>query len=60
LPGHAAAAIRRLTKLIPGVVEVSRSRRLVEVQAGEESWLDLYEHQVRRTLALARGGEPFQ
>jgi hypothetical protein len=53
LPGHAASAIRRLIRLTPGAVELSPKRKLVEVQSGQKSWLDLYEHQVARVHALS-------
>lgn len=56
LPGHAASAIRRLTKLTPGTVELSPKRKVVDVRAGEKSWLDLYEHQVARAHAHGEGG----
>ncbi|WP_087734298.1 hypothetical protein [Paraburkholderia piptadeniae] len=56
LPGHAASAIRRLTKLMPGIAELSPKRKLVEVHSGQKTWLDLYEHQVARTSALNQGG----
>ncbi|OIR07839.1 hypothetical protein GALL_101210 [mine drainage metagenome] len=56
LPGHAASAIRRLTKLTPGSVELIPNRKVVEVRAGEKSWLDLYEDQVARVHALGVGG----
>lgn len=52
LPGHAAAAIRRLLKHIPTGIELGPRRQLVEVSVGEKSWLDLYEPQVARTIAL--------
>ena len=56
LPGHAATAIRHLTKLTPGAVELSPKRKLVQVQAGQKSWLDLYENQIVRARALSAGG----
>lgn len=55
LPGHAAVAIRRLLKQIPTGVELCTRRKLVEVGAGEQSWLDLYGPQVARTMALGTG-----
>ena len=55
LPGHAASAIRRLIKITPGVVELSPKQKVVNVRAGEKSWLDLYEHQVARVHALSGG-----
>lgn len=51
-PGHAASAIRRLLKTAPSAVELSPKRKVVNVQAGDKSWLDLYEHQVARVHAL--------
>ena len=56
LPGYAASEIRRLTMLTPGAVELSPKRKMVEVQAGHKSWLDLYEHQVARVRALSDDG----
>lgn len=56
LPGHAAAAIRRLLKLTPGAVEVTPKRLLIELRSGERSWLSLYENQVNRIRALAGDG----
>ncbi len=53
LPGHAASAIRNLLKLMPGAVELSPKRKLVEVHAGQKSWLDLYEPQFARMLAIS-------
>ncbi|NIE64032.1 HNH endonuclease [Burkholderia sp. Ax-1719] len=55
LPGHAASAIRRLTKAVPEIVELSSKRKFVEVHPGQKTWLDLYEPQVARTIALKRG-----
>jgi hypothetical protein len=52
LPGHAASAIRQLVRLTPGAVELGPKRKVVEVQAGQKSWLDLYEHQVARARSL--------
>lgn len=51
-PGHAASAIRSLTKATPGAVELSAKQKVVHVRAGESSWLDLYEYQVARVQAL--------
>lgn len=48
LPGHAAVAIRRLLKQTPGSVELSPKRSGVQLYAGPQSWLDLYEPQVVR------------
>jgi hypothetical protein len=48
LPGHAASAIRRLIRLMPGTVELSPKRKLVTVQSGEYSWIDLYKPQMAR------------
>ena len=56
LPGHSATAIRRLLKLSPGALEIDRKHRLLQLQAGERSWLSLYEHQVNRIRALAGDG----
>lgn len=56
LPGHAALAIRRLLKLTPGALELDRKHRLVQLQAGRSSWLNLYEYQVNRVRALAGDG----
>jgi hypothetical protein len=55
LPGHAASAIRRLTKVSPGAVELNPRQKVVNVRAGEKSWLDLYEHQVARVHVLSCG-----
>lgn len=53
LPGHAAAAIRRLQKFHPGAVELTSKKRLVHLQAGSRTWIDLYAHQVQRTRDIA-------
>ncbi len=53
LPGHAASAVRRLLKVVPGAVEITPKLRFVELQAGRKSWLDLYEYQVQRNRAIA-------
>lgn len=48
LPGHAASAIRSLLKSQSGAVELTAKRRVLQVEAGKQSWLDLYEPQVLR------------
>ena len=56
LPGHAAAAIRRFLKGTAGAVELTPQQRVIQLHAGKQSWLDLYEYQIRRSRALAKGG----
>lgn len=56
-PGHAAAAIRRLQKIHPGTVELTTKRRLVELQAGSKTWMDMYADQVQRTRAVKGRGD---
>lgn len=48
LPGHAASAIRSLLKSQSGAVELTAKRRVLQVEAGKQSWLDLYEPQILR------------
>ena len=55
LPGHAGAAIRRFLKMTPGAVELTPTRRLVQLHAGAQTWLDLYAHQVQRAQSVAGG-----
>lgn len=55
LPGHAASAVRRFLKLTPGAIEMTPTRRLMQLQAGAKTWLDLYAHQVQRVHSIARG-----
>ena len=55
LPGHAAVAIRSFLKTYPNSVELDAKRKLVVVNAGKKSWLDLYEPQILRTIALGEG-----
>jgi hypothetical protein len=55
-PGYAASAIRKFVKASSGAVELKPSQKFVELSAGPKSWLDLYEPQVRRTIALKSDG----
>lgn len=55
-PGHAASATRKLLKMTPGAQELSPTRLLVELNAGPQTWLDLYEPQIHRTMALRSDG----
>lgn len=52
LPGHAAAEIRRIIKRFPTAKEITPSTKAVLLKAGADTWLDLYRHQIMRTLAL--------
>ena len=55
LPGHAAASLRRFLKMTPGAMELIPTRRFVQLQAGAQTWLDLYAHQVQRVHSIAGG-----
>ncbi|MBC3884203.1 hypothetical protein [Undibacterium griseum] len=52
LPGHAASAVRNLIKCIPGGKLLKSTERFVELRSGLKTWLDLYENQVIRMLAI--------
>ena len=56
LPGHAASEIRALIKAQPGAVELTASRRVLQIGAGKQSWLDLYEPQVLRAHGVFGNG----
>jgi hypothetical protein len=55
LPGHAAVAMRRFLKMTPGAMELTPTRRFAQLQAGAQTWLDLYAHQVQRAHSIAGG-----
>ena len=55
LPGHAASALRRFMKLTPGAIELTPTRKLVQLRAGAKTWLDLYAHQVQRLHSIVSG-----
>jgi hypothetical protein len=56
LPGHASAAIRRLIKIAPGLVEISPKLKVANLTFGTKSWLDLYAPQIARVHALSSDG----
>ena len=55
LPGHAAVEIRRFLKITPGAKELAPDRRLIQLRAGAQTWLDLYARQVQRMNSIASG-----
>jgi hypothetical protein len=55
LPGNAAVAIRRFLKMMPGARELTPTLRLLDLQAGAQTWLDLYAYQVQRAHAIVGG-----
>ena len=52
LPGHAAASIRRVQKLHAGAIELTAKRRLLELQAGTQTWVDMYDDQAQRARRI--------
>lgn len=54
LPGHAAAAIRRVLKDQPGAIEMKPAQTYARLFSGPSTWLDLYEAQIARTQYAMR------
>lgn len=52
LPGHAGAAIRKFVKMMPNSVELTSNKKVIKLNVGSISWLDLYEPQVLRSKGL--------
>jgi len=48
LPGHACVEIKRFLKILPKSVELTVNKKIINLKAGEISWLDLYTPQVMR------------
>ena len=58
LPGHAAAAIRRMIKTQLGAIELTSNRRMAVLHVGQSSWLDLYAAQAARLRHLDKSAYP--
>ena len=58
LPGHAAAAIRRVIKIQLGAIELPSNRRMAVLHVGQSSWLDLYAAQAARLRHLGKSAYP--
>ncbi len=52
MPGHASAGIRKFIKTIPYSVELTPKQKMVNLNAIDMSWLDLYEPQIMRAKGL--------
>ena len=52
LPGYASVDIKRFLKIIPNSIELTSKKKVVKLEAGEMSWLDLYKPQVMRAKGL--------
>jgi hypothetical protein len=48
LPGHASVDIKRFQKNMPKSVVLTEKKKIINLNAGNMSWLDLYKPQVMR------------
>lgn len=56
-PGIAASEIRKFLKQSSSALEVKSHRKQLELRAGDATWIDFYEAQVLRTIAIGAGSD---